>query len=84
MGRASFPSALRPVIVSNLCGEVSTEARRGLNVVTVHPLFKALFLAPSAPLITRGGAAESAGLQPLLAMWRWRSQREQAGGDKLL
>lgn len=58
------------------------EAMKGLNVVTVHPLFKALSPAPSAPLITGGGAAESASLQPLLAMWRWRSHRERRGGGR--
>lgn len=79
MGRASIPSALRPVNISNLCVEVSMEAMKGLNVVTVHPLFKALAPAPSAPLIIGGGAAESASQQPLLAMWRWGLHGEQGG-----
>lgn len=82
MGHASFPSALRPVIISNLCVKVSMEAKKGLNVVTVHPLFKALAPAPSAPLIIGGGAAGSVSLQPLLAVWRWGSHMEQGGGGR--
>lgn len=81
MGHASFPSALRPVIISNLCVEVSMEAMKRLNVVTVHPLFKALFPAPSAPLITEGGSCRER--EPAAFISHVEVEIAQGAGEKI-